>query len=118
MPPPNQRNSLFCLFHYLELVSKLTVNNSKINSPIEDNIMTLVSSPLRQDFSIFTKDGCRIDLHSHTQYSDGSLSPQALIDRAVNFQLDVLAITDHDTVAALAIAHDYIKAQNIPINLD
>ncbi len=117
MPPPNQRNSLFCLFHYLELVSKLTVNNSKINSPIEDNIMTLVSSPLRQDFSIFTKDGCRIDLHSHTQYSDGSLSPQALINRAVNFQLDVLAITDHDTVAALAIAHDYIKAQNIPLTL-
>ena len=54
----------------------------------------------------------RIDLHSHTKYSDGSLSPQALIDRALNFQIDVLAITDHDTVAGLDIAHGYIQSLN------
>ncbi len=59
----------------------------------------------------------RIDLHSHTQCSDGGLSPQTLIDRANNFQIDVLAITDHDTVAALDIAQSYIKEKNIPIKL-
>jgi predicted metal-dependent phosphoesterase TrpH len=52
----------------------------------------------------------RIDLHSHTNCSDGGLSPQALIDRALNFQIDVLAITDHDTVAGLDIAHGYIQS--------
>ena len=35
----------------------------------------------------------RIDLHSHTTCSDGQLTPETLVDRAVNFQLDVLAIT-------------------------
>ena len=52
----------------------------------------------------------RIDLHSHTNASDGGLSPQALIDRALNFQIDVLAITDHDTISGLDIAHRYIQS--------
>ena len=59
----------------------------------------------------------RIDLHSHTHCSDGGLSPKELIDRAVNFQIDVLAITDHDTVAGLDIAKDYIVETNSPIKL-
>ena len=59
----------------------------------------------------------RVDLHSHTNCSDGSLSPQTLIDRAVNFQLDVLAITDHDTVSALDIAQNYINDKALPLTL-
>ncbi|MBU2871565.1 PHP domain-containing protein [Colwellia sp. E2M01] len=59
----------------------------------------------------------RIDLHSHTNCSDGTLSPQTLIDRAVNFQLNVLAITDHDTVAGLDIAQKHIEEKNIPLKL-
>ncbi len=43
----------------------------------------------------------KIDLHCHTYYSDGQLSPVELVDRANNMQVDVLAITDHDTVQAL-----------------
>ena len=59
----------------------------------------------------------RIDLHSHTNYSDGGLSPQTLIDRASNYQIDVLAITDHDTIAGLDIAQTYIDEKNIPLTL-
>ena len=62
-------------------------------------------------------EGTRLDLHSHTKCSDGGLLPQELIDRAVNFQLDILAITDHDTVAAIDIANEYIVDQNIPLKL-
>ncbi len=40
------------------------------------------------------------DLHSHTLYSDGVLTPQELISRAVGKGVDVLAITDHDTIDA------------------
>ncbi|WP_395344236.1 PHP domain-containing protein [Ningiella sp. W23] len=40
----------------------------------------------------------RIDLHSHTRFSDGALSPDELVMRAQQMQVDVLAITDHDTV--------------------
>ncbi len=42
----------------------------------------------------------KYDLHSHTTASDGELSPNALIARARNGDVDVLAITDHDTLAA------------------
>jgi predicted metal-dependent phosphoesterase TrpH len=40
------------------------------------------------------------DLHSHTTFSDGVLTPQELILRAVENDVDVLAITDHDTLDA------------------
>jgi predicted metal-dependent phosphoesterase TrpH len=42
-----------------------------------------------------------IDLHTHSNCSDGSLTPAALIERAVLAGIDVLALTDHDTVAGL-----------------
>ncbi len=44
------------------------------------------------------------DLHCHTHFSDGLLSPEALIARAKDRGVAVLAITDHDTIAALGIA--------------
>jgi predicted metal-dependent phosphoesterase TrpH len=40
------------------------------------------------------------DLHTHSNASDGSLSPQALVAYAVEHGVDVLSITDHDTVNA------------------
>ncbi len=40
------------------------------------------------------------DLHAHTWYSDGTLPPQALLERAAARGLTHLAITDHDTTAA------------------
>lgn len=46
----------------------------------------------------------RYDLHSHTTLSDGRLTPAELVARAAERGVDVLAITDHDTVAAIAPA--------------
>ncbi|UOE19587.1 PHP domain-containing protein [Thermobifida halotolerans] len=46
----------------------------------------------------------RIDLHSHSSVSDGTEPPAAVVDRAVAAGLDVLALTDHDTVAGIAEA--------------
>ncbi|MBA5761655.1 PHP domain-containing protein [Vibrio sp. 404] len=59
----------------------------------------------------------RIDLHSHTTSSDGRLSPEELVDRAVSFDLDVLAITDHDTVDALATAKQYVAESNLKLQI-
>lgn len=42
----------------------------------------------------------RADLHCHSTCSDGTLSPEALIQLAVQRGLQGLAITDHDTIAA------------------
>ncbi len=45
-----------------------------------------------------------IELHCHTTASDGLLSPEALVEAALQRGLTLLAITDHDTTAALAPA--------------
>ncbi|CCN85591.1 putative metal-dependent phosphoesterase [Vibrio nigripulchritudo SFn27] len=59
----------------------------------------------------------KIDLHSHTTASDGRLSPEQLIDRAIEFRVQVLAITDHDTVDGLSVAHSYIQKKDINLTL-
>ncbi|MTA08664.1 MAG: PHP domain-containing protein, partial [Actinobacteria bacterium] len=41
----------------------------------------------------------KIDLHVHTDASDGTEPVSVVFDRAKDLGLDVLAITDHDTVA-------------------
>ncbi len=45
-----------------------------------------------------------IDLHIHTNASDGQYSPAELIQKAAEKGVSVLAVTDHDTVAGLAEA--------------
>ncbi|TFG66294.1 MAG: PHP domain-containing protein [Nitrospirales bacterium] len=51
----------------------------------------------------------RIDLHTHTTFSDGSFSPTELIDLANQQGLDILAITDHDTTDGLPEALEATK---------
>ncbi|MFY1700315.1 PHP domain-containing protein [Micromonospora sp. WMMA1923] len=46
----------------------------------------------------------RIDLHTHSTASDGTLSPAELVRSAAGAGLDVVAITDHDTTAGWAPA--------------
>lgn len=47
-----------------------------------------------------------IDLHCHSNVSDGMLSPAEVVARAVANGVDILALTDHDDVAGLAAARD------------
>jgi len=42
-----------------------------------------------------------IDLHTHTTFSDGSLTPTQLVEAAAAMGLTAVAITDHDTVDGL-----------------
>lgn len=46
----------------------------------------------------------RLDLHVHTTASDGAWSPEKVVSGAAHGGLDVIAIADHDTVAAVATA--------------
>jgi predicted metal-dependent phosphoesterase TrpH len=45
-----------------------------------------------------------IDLHTHSTASDGSLSPQALVEEASRRGLTAIALTDHDTIKGLSEA--------------
>ena len=49
----------------------------------------------------------KIDLHTHTNYSDGSLEPRALVELAKQRNLSAISITDHDTVDGLEEALKY-----------
>ena len=42
----------------------------------------------------------KIDMHIHTNFSDGNLSPFEVIDKAKENGLDIISITDHDTINA------------------
>ena len=46
----------------------------------------------------------RVDLHTHSTASDGTDSPTELVHAAARAGLDVVALTDHDTVAGWADA--------------
>jgi predicted metal-dependent phosphoesterase TrpH len=46
------------------------------------------------------------DLHCHSTHSDGLLAPAAVVARAGERGVDVLALTDHDEVSGLAEARD------------
>ncbi len=46
----------------------------------------------------------RIDLHTHSSTSDGTDTPEQLVEQAVRARLDVVALTDHDTFDGLDAA--------------
>jgi predicted metal-dependent phosphoesterase TrpH len=56
-------------------------------------------------------DGPTFDLQSHSTQSDGSLAPAAVVAQAAGAGVELLALTDHDTIAgvpeALAAAREH-----------
>ena len=52
----------------------------------------------------------RIDLHTHTDRSDGTVPPRELVREAAAAGLDVLGLTDHDTAAGWDEARDEAEA--------
>jgi predicted metal-dependent phosphoesterase TrpH len=55
----------------------------------------------------------RIDLHTHSDCSDGVLKPAALVARAATRQVELLALTDHDTVVGCSEARGACEATPI-----
>lgn len=51
----------------------------------------------------------KIELHSHTTASDGKLTIKQLIDQAVEEEVCVLAVTDHDTIESFSELEDEIS---------
>ena len=57
-----------------------------------------------------------IDLHIHSNLSDGSLSPIEIIDMAYDNGVSVISIADHDTTEAYTQnLFDYAKSKNIKL---
>ncbi|MEK5755620.1 PHP domain-containing protein [Acinetobacter variabilis] len=56
-----------------------------------------------------------VDLHTHSNISDGTLSPQQLVEAAANKFIHTLALTDHDTMDGLVLAEEAAKNHEIKI---
>lgn len=63
--------------------------------------------------------GCQnegmLELHCHTTYSDGTLTPAELVQAAVKAGVRALAITDHDTISGWGEAFTAAKAYDLEI---
>ena len=55
------------------------------------------------------------DLHMHTHHSDGIDAPLALVDRAASHELSIIAISDHDNLAAFEEVREHAAARNIEL---
>ena len=64
------------------------------------------------------------DLHSHSNLSDGTLTPEALAQRAFDAGVELWSLTDHDEIAgqqrardaALALGLDYLSGTEISVS--
>jgi len=54
-----------------------------------------------------------IDLHLHTNYSDGKIGVKEMLKMASIMNLDIISITDHDTVDAYKELYDKFMYRNI-----
>jgi len=52
----------------------------------------------------------RYDLHTHSNASDGVLSPRELLEKASQSGIHYLALTDHDSTQGLAEAESAVRA--------
>ena len=55
-----------------------------------------------------------VDLHSHSNVSDGNLNPDDLISYAAEKNVDMIALTDHDDISGLDLARK--KAEELGIS--
>lgn len=54
----------------------------------------------------------KVDLHIHSTASDGRYSPQEIVRKAVGLGLEVIALTDHDSVDGIAPALEEARRLN------
>ncbi|MDB9526085.1 PHP domain-containing protein [Oscillatoria sp. CS-180] len=66
---------------------------------------------LRGVFKTVDESSCpgRLNFHMHTFHSDGQLSPETLIEQAIQLGLQEFAITDHHTVNGYRLAKQYLE---------
>ena len=56
-----------------------------------------------------------IELQSHSTYSDGELEPQLVVEAAADAGVTVLALSDHDAIAGVAVAQATAKQRGIEL---
>ncbi len=63
---------------------------------------------------VLTPDAA-IDLHLHTTYSDGTWTPEQLIDHLLHEKFGLAAITDHDRIDTMAAIQQLALEKHLPV---
>lgn len=92
--------------YMIEDSKKLYKPTYGIYSDIEEKEYQYISNTLNKIYfngiiNPYKKSKKIIDMHTHTNYSDGEKSPDELIMLAVKKGIDTLSITDHDTLEGI-----------------
>ena len=74
------------------------------NNSLEPDITKILSSDVKKD------------LHIHTCYSDGDLTPQQVVDRWLKEGFKLISITDHDGIEGSMSVMDYTAGMDIRID--
>ncbi|KAD3067285.1 hypothetical protein R6Q59_018638 [Mikania micrantha] len=90
---------------YLDTIS-CSSNSATVND--DDHKLKLVHTKVSAEKLVF-------ELHSHSICSDGFLSPSKLVERAHQFGVKVLSLTDHDTMAGIPQALEAARKIGIKI---
>ena len=101
----NEKNNKFYI-EFCNLYDSLSkINNYKSHNIRNDYFKKEITDVIKYYVNIIRLN-IRVDLHLHTNYSDGDLSPDELIHLAKKNKLDLIAITDHDTITGLKNIHN------------
>ena len=55
----------------------------------------------------------KIDMHIHSTFSDGTYTPEEIVDLAIKENLDLIALTDHNTIGGCKYFVSYAAKKNV-----
>lgn len=86
----------------------MTINTAVLDSNVTAYTNTLA---LKRVWTTIDAYSCpyHYNFHMHTVCSDGQLTPEQLIDQAINIGLKGLAITDHHSIDGFSLAIRYLE---------
>ncbi len=91
----------------LDKIYSLNINNDK---------RTKKNTTSMKGVGTLGKEECAgADLHIHTDFSDGTMSPEQVVREASKLNLRTIAITDHDSVDAIEIAQNIGSKEGINV---
>ena len=107
----------------IELAKKFSTKNSgTFVNGILDKVYTQFGNGKLKDntYASILQDVLEIDygnsdLHIHTNYSDGTMTPEEVVDEAIRLGISTIAITDHDTIDGVIVAYRYGQGKDLHI---
>ncbi|MEM4155832.1 MAG: PHP domain-containing protein, partial [Archaeoglobaceae archaeon] len=57
----------------------------------------------------------KAELHVHSNFSDGKDSVERILKTAVEKKIDVISITDHDTIDGSLSAIEFVSTEKLPL---